>query len=125
MVDEKFREWLASLDEEERAYYEDEFYARGVDAYQFMDSKSFLKMADVLLDNGFEEGAARMLEQFSKTVEFWSSTVYELTGKEIYFDLDTSRWRDAETGRFVTDPYVFVHMNEDDFERAVIEKYQY
>lgn len=87
------------------------------------DVKAALSLAFKYFEHDDDEKGLELLDALDKAADFYSTKVYEVTGKEIYFNQASGRWTDFGTGQFVSNPYVNIEWDTYDIERYWINKY--
>jgi hypothetical protein len=74
---------------------------KGYAAYHYGDIEAIQALMEYAEEFGLDELYDSLREYWEEGIEFWESE----NDYEIYYDDSVKRWRDAETGRFVADPY--------------------
>jgi len=91
-----------------RDWVDSQLSAFGFELVHFMSTDVIDRYVDMLLEYGAENMAKRLSEWVDRSAQYWAERVKRETGKRIYYDYLVKRWRDYETGRFVTAPYKYL-----------------
>jgi hypothetical protein len=87
--------------------YEDlseEWSDLGYEARHYGDVESLQAMMQDFLDLGFTDLASAVYTEFDSAINYYE----ELYGYTIYYEVDSKRWRDEATGKWVKDPYEWI-----------------
>ena len=82
----------------------DDWSDLGYEARHYGDTEALQSMVQDFLDLGFEDLATLAFEQFDSSISFYEAEY----GYSIYYEINSKRWRDVESGRFVKDPYEWI-----------------
>jgi hypothetical protein len=95
----------------------------GYDAATQFDAEAAYRAARIFDEHGYTEKASEMLSIGETAVNFWVNTIFDLTGREVYFNETTMRWHDSGTGQFIRDPYSEIKQDQYEFEMYIINTY--
>jgi hypothetical protein len=87
------------------------------------DVKSAWALAQTYISVGEYDKALELLDAANSAADYWSTKIYEVTGRDVYWSEASNRWHDAETGQFVMNPYIDIRVDEYDLDQWLINNY--
>lgn len=80
----------------------EEMQDSGSNIFETGDTEALQDLFQIAYENGLDELGDRLIDDYNASINFYE----EANEYRITYDDSISRWRDVETGRFVSDPYV-------------------
>jgi hypothetical protein len=73
-----------------------------------IDPESIQSLIEQLEEIGAYDAAERLTEDLLESMVYWTWKAEEVYGVEVYYDPKVNRWRDWNTGEFVSSPVFWV-----------------
>lgn len=101
----------------------DEAREQGVNLANNFDVAAAWDLAKKYLEHDDIDKVLELLDAAVAAAEFYSTRLYEVTGREIYWNETSNRWTDFRTGQFVSNPYVNIEWDSYEIEQYWINRY--
>ena len=101
----------------------DEMREDGSKVAMEFDVKAAREIALRYFEIGMDDKGFELLDAADSNANYWSTKVYEVTGKDIYFSEASNRWHDGVSGQFVKNPYIDIRVDNYELEQSLINKY--
>jgi len=96
----------------------------GFDLRYYNDPKAAFNLAAYYNNAGIIDKVGDMINLGNQNVDFWVSTIQDLTGLNVVYNDVADRWINTDNGQFVRSPNVLTWQNQSDFEHSVIALYE-
>lgn len=80
------------------------------------DVKAAREMAMRYFSLGLDDKGIELLDAASINANFWSTAIYEVTGRDIIYNEAANRFIDADTGQFVSNPYIDIRVDQQELD---------
>lgn len=87
------------------------------------DVKAARDIAARYFEIGLEAKGLELLAAAESNANYWSTKVYEVTGRSISYDEINDHWRDDVTGQYTFNPYIDIRVDDYELDQWLLNTY--
>lgn len=87
------------------------------------DVKAARAIAARYFSIGMDAKGLELLAAAESNADYWSTKVFEVTGKSISYDEINDHWRDDATGQYTPNPYIDIMVDDYELDQWLINTY--